>query len=85
MPARKALKMLNGHFKWAFIQRFSTQLSLKVLYNIGDHSPIHALIHTPTSVSAMHSDGQLVGSSQGEVSRSGDASTLTARRSRGSN
>ena len=33
----------------AFIQRFSNQWSLNVLYNIAQHSPIHAHIHTPTA------------------------------------
>ena len=54
-----------------FIERFSNQWPLKALYNIAQHSPIHAHIHTPTVESNMEGDGQLVGSSQGEASRSG--------------
>ena len=57
--------MANG--KWtAFIERFSNQWSLKALYNIAQHSPIHAPLHvhiqTLTAVSTTQGDGQLVGS-----------------------
>ena len=38
-------------------------VSSKALYNITEHSPIHAHIHTPTAASAMQDDSQLVGSS----------------------
>ena len=43
------------------------QWRLKALYNIAQHSPIHADIHTPTAVSTMQRDSQFVGSSQGEA------------------
>ena len=49
--------MYSGNGKWtAFIQRFSNQWPLSVLFNIALHSPIHAHIHTPTAVAAMQGD-----------------------------
>ena len=42
---------------------FSNQWPLKVLYNIAEHSPINAHIHTPTVVSTMQGNSQLAGSS----------------------
>ena len=47
----------------AFIQRFSTQWPLKVLYNTASRSPVHAHIHTPM---AEESATQGVRSGQGE-------------------
>ena len=43
------------------------QWPLKALYNMASPSPIHAHIHTPTAVSAMQGNSQLVRNSQGEV------------------
>ena len=61
-----------GGGKWTeFIQRFSNLWPLKALYNTAQHSPIHAHIQTPTAVSTMEGESQLVGSSEGEASCSG--------------
>ena len=43
---------------------------LKALHNIASHSPVHTHIHTPTAMSTMQGDSQLVRSSQGEASHS---------------
>ena len=55
----------------ASIQRFANQRPFKALYNMAQHSPIHAHIHPPTAESTARAHSQLVGSGQGEVPCSG--------------
>ena len=48
------------------------------LYNIARHPPIHAHIHTPTAVSAMHGDSQAHREQVGLGASLRDTSTLRA-------